>query len=80
MLSPDPYVLGAIAELIGEKPATVQKWLNSAPTEGERMDAQSEQMAKFGGMLREMVQKGEISPEEARKRYDKEFPPEKEDR
>lgn len=29
MLSPDPYVLGGIAELIGQKPATVQKWLNS---------------------------------------------------
>ena len=25
MLSPDPYVLGGIAELIGQKPATVQK-------------------------------------------------------
>ena len=28
MLSPDPYVLGAISELIGEKPATLEKWLN----------------------------------------------------
>ena len=80
MLSPDPYVLGGVAELIGQKPATVQEWLNEAPTEGERMDAQSEQKAKLGGKLREMVQKGEISPEEARKRYEKEFPSEKEDR
>ena len=80
MLSPDPYVLGGVAELIGQKPTTVQEWLNETPTEGERMDAQSEQKAKFGGKLREMVQKGEISPEEARKRYDKEFPSEKEDR
>ena len=80
MLSPDPYVLGGVAELIGQKPATVQEWLNEAPTEGERMEAQSEQKAKFGGKLREMVQKGEISPEEARKRYKKEFPSEKEDR
>ncbi len=29
MLSPDPYVLGGIAELIGQKPATVQKMLNA---------------------------------------------------
>ncbi len=29
MLSPDPYVLGAICELIGEKPATLEKWLNA---------------------------------------------------
>ena len=28
MLSADPYVLGAISELIGEKPATLEKWLN----------------------------------------------------
>ncbi len=28
MLSPDPYVLGAVGELIGEKPATLVKWLN----------------------------------------------------
>ncbi|RKU31545.1 hypothetical protein C6497_01740 [Candidatus Poribacteria bacterium] len=28
MLSPDPYVLGAISELIGEKPATLEEWLN----------------------------------------------------
>ena len=28
MLSPDPYVLGAISELIGEKSATLEKWLN----------------------------------------------------
>lgn len=44
MLSPDPYVLGGIAELIGQKPATVQKWLNAEisiikiynPAEGEK--------------------------------------------
>ncbi len=35
MLSPDPYVLGGVAELIGQKPATVQKWL---------MESDSEQM------------------------------------
>lgn len=28
MLSPDPYVLGAVSELIEEKPDTLEKWLN----------------------------------------------------
>lgn len=28
MLSPDPYVLGAVSRLIGEEPATLEKWLN----------------------------------------------------
>lgn len=45
MLSPDPYVLGGIAELIGQKPATIQKWLNTDvsiikiynPAEGEKI-------------------------------------------
>ena len=43
MLSPDPYVLGAVGELIGEKPTTLEKWLNlktpvveiKKPVEGE---------------------------------------------
>ena len=45
MLSPDPYVLGAVGELIGEKPATLEKWLNAKnpiiqiknPSEGEEV-------------------------------------------
>ena len=45
MLSPDPYVLGGVAELIGQKPATVQEWLNPKnpiiqiknPAEGEKI-------------------------------------------
>ena len=28
MLRPDPYVLGAIGEAIGQKPATLENWLN----------------------------------------------------
>ena len=43
MLSPDPYVIGAVGELIGEKPTTLEKWLNlktpvveiKKPAEGE---------------------------------------------
>lgn len=45
MLSPDPYVLGGVAELIGQKPTTVQEWLNPKnpiiqiknPAEGEKI-------------------------------------------
>ena len=45
MLSPDPYVLGAVGELIGEKPTTLEKWLNvktpvikiKKPAEGEEI-------------------------------------------
>lgn len=45
MLSPDPHVLGAVGELIGEEPATLEKWLNPRkptieienPSEGEEI-------------------------------------------
>ena len=37
LLFADPHVLGAIADVIQEKPETVAKWLNEAPAEGERM-------------------------------------------
>lgn len=45
MLYPDPHVLGAIASVIGEKRATVAKWLNTeqaepAPARGSRKPAQ----------------------------------------
>ncbi len=80
MLTPDPYVLGAVGELIGQKPATLQKWLNERTPESERMEKQSEEKTALGRRLREMVQKGEITAEEARKRYEKAFPSDKEDR
>lgn len=79
MLASDPYVLGAVAELIGQKPATLQKWLNERPAESERMKDQSEEKNALGRRLREMIQKGEITPEEARKRYEKAFPSDEED-
>ena len=44
MLRPDPYVLGAVGKAIGVKPATLEKWLNEAPPEGERMQGRIEQM------------------------------------
>ena len=88
MLYPDPYVLGAIGEAIGVKPATLEKWLNEKPSEGERMEGSKEQMQRgddsdearaLGKRLREMVEKGEITGEEARKRYEKAFPSNRED-
>ena len=44
LLFADPHVLGAIADVIQEKPETVAKWLNQAPAEGERMQGDREQM------------------------------------
>ena len=147
MLRPDPYVLGAIGEAIGIKPATLEKWLNPQnpvievknPAEGGETgkmllngnivqfdelpvrllnlseeqkstliiqsgrDVPHEQIVKvmdiakeagidqiefatdlpegerFVRRLREMVEKGEITVEEARERYEKAFPRRKED-
>ncbi|MCY4553997.1 MAG: M56 family metallopeptidase [Candidatus Poribacteria bacterium] len=160
MLRPDPYVLGAVGEAIGVKPATLEKWLNPKnpvieiknPTqsektgkmllngkvvqfdklrplllnlpeeqksmlviqagrdvlheqivkvmdtakeagidqiefaigsvEGERMQREdtSEEARAFGRRLREMVEKGEITGEEARERYENAFPRSREPR
>ena len=76
MLRPDPYVLGAVGEAIGVKPATLEKWLNEAPAEDERMQRgdTSEEARALGKLLREMLEKGEITGEEARERYEKAFP------
>ena len=151
MLRPDPYVLGAVGEAIGIKPATLEKWLNEKglvikinnPTASDKMgkmllngavvqfdemdsllhnlpeeqksmltiqpgrDVPHQQIVKvmdiakeagidqiefatdlpegermqraFVGQLREMVEKGEITGEEARELYEKAFPRRKED-
>ena len=81
MLQPDPYVLGAVGETLGIKFAVLEKWLNEKPAEGKRMQREdtSEEARAFGRRLREMVEKGEITGEEARKRYEKAFPRSKED-
>lgn len=151
MLRPDPYVLGAVGEAVGIKPATLEKWLNPQnpvidiknPAEGGKTgemllngnivqfdelparllnlpqeqksmltiqpgrDVPHEQIVKvmdiakeagidqiefatdlpegermqraFGRLLREMVEKGEITGKEARERYEKAFPRRKED-
>ena len=82
MLYPDPYVLGAVGEAIGVEPATLEKWLNEKPDEGERMQRSdtSDEAQAFGRRLREMVEKGEITGEEARERYEKAFPRSRETR
>ena len=71
----DPHVLGAVGEAIGVKPKGLEKWLNAEPAEGERMQRRdtSEEARAFGRRLREMVEKGEITGEEARERYEKAF-------
>ena len=154
MLRPDPYLLGAVGEAVGVKPATLEEWLNAKslvmeiknPTksektgkmllngdvvqfdelnsrllnlpekqksmltiqsgrdvpheqivkvmdiareagidkfefaigsaEGERMQRgdTSEEARALGKLLREMLEKGEITGEEARERYEKAFP------
>ena len=151
MLRPDSYVLGAVGEAIGIKPATLEKWLNEKglvikinnPTASDKMGkmllngavvqsdemislllnlpeeqksmltiqpgrdvpheqivtvmdiakkagidqiefatdlAEGEQMQRaFVGQLREMVEKGEITGEEARELYEEAFPRRKED-
>ena len=82
MVYADPHVLGAVGEAIGVKPATLEKWLNESPAEGERMERgdTSEEARAFGRRLREMVEKGEITGEEARERYEKAFPRSREPR
>ena len=81
MLRPDPHVLGAIGEVIGVKPDTLEKWLNEKPAEDTQMQRgdDSDEARAFGRQLREMVEKGEITGEEARERYEKAFPRSKED-
>ena len=82
MLQPDPYVLGAVGALIGEKPVTLQKWLNEKPKEDQQMrrGEDSDAAVRLAKRLREMVRKGEITEEEARKRYEKAFPRARENR
>ena len=37
MLSPDPYVLGAVGELMGQTPATIENWLNKESGNSRKM-------------------------------------------
>ena len=40
----DPHVLGAIAQALGEDPASVEKWLNEASADDQRMQRDKEKM------------------------------------
>ena len=42
----DPHVLGAIAQALGEDPASVEKWLNEAPADDQRMQRAKEELEK----------------------------------
>ena len=57
MLYADPHVLGAIGEAIGIKPATIEKWLNEAPAETQRMQGNREQMERESTPSREELVK-----------------------
>jgi beta-lactamase regulating signal transducer with metallopeptidase domain len=73
LLFADPHVLGGIVHAIGEKPETVAKWLNKAPTEGERMHRDREGMKREGERNRDR----DPSPEERiRRDGDREMSPE----
>ena len=63
----DPHVLGAIANVIGEDPAAIEKWLNEEPADEERMQRDRRQMD------REDTRDSEQGPshEELVKRFDK---------
>ena len=67
LLYADPYLLGAIAQTIGEDPSTVEKWLNEAPAEDKQMQRDRGQMKQEGARESERGP----SQEELVKRFDK---------
>lgn len=81
MLYPDPHVIGAVAELIGEERETVAKWLTEASADGAQMRG-GETMQRGGNtpqsalrtMLEKFVENGKLSREDAIKIYNVAFP------
>ena len=67
MLYADPHFLGAIAQVIGEDPTSVEKWLNEAPADEERRQRGSRRMGREGARNSEQ----DASLEELVKRFDK---------
>ena len=67
LLYADPYLLGAIAQTIGEDPSTVEKWLNEAPAEDKQMQRDRGQMKQEGARESERGP----SQKELVKRFDK---------
>ena len=80
MLYPDPHFLGGLAELIGEDRETVATWLRVESQKEERSamrgseDSQGPAKRALRRKLREFVQDGKISGEEARETYQAAFP------
>ena len=63
----DPHVLGAIAQVIGADPASVEKWLNEVPADEERMQRDRQRMDREGARKSEQ----DRSLEELVKQFDK---------
>ena len=85
MLLPDPHVLGALADVVGEDRKTVEVWLNENRVKDERMAARGRRLknrerdgedprVKFRVLLGNFVEAGKISREEAGKLYRAAFP------
>ena len=87
MLYPDPHVIGAIAELIGQRRETVAAWLNQkgpnekgSEDEGQAMSGRSRDVAArqaaFRQRLGELVEAGKLTRDEAGGLYRIAFPEE----
>lgn len=77
MLYPDPHLLGAIAELIGEEREAVAGWLAEAEKRESRMEPSRENdrtSAAFRAKLGEFVRAGKLTREEAAELYRAAFP------
>ena len=82
MLYPDPHVLGALAEVLGEKRETMSAWLNEAPKEDVAMrrrgdaakDAPAAGQAELRRRLGAMVRANKLTREEAGELYLAAFP------
>ena len=67
LLYADPYVIGAIAQTIGEDPSTVEKWLNEEAADEERMQGDRRRMNREGARKSEQ----DRSLEKLVKQFDK---------
>jgi Mg2+ and Co2+ transporter CorA len=59
----DPHVLGAIAQVIGEDPASVEKWLNEASTDDQRMQRDKEKVEDKSNHKKELVEQLKVVQE-----------------
>ena len=82
MLTPDPHVIGGIAELIDEDRESVAGWLAEANEEAARMrmrrdnDPQAAARAALRRKIGEFVQAGKLTREDASELYEAAFPEE----